>query len=333
MGILLGMRKLGALLGFSSAMLVAAMAGCFSPSAPEGNPCAPGGLCPDGLSCINQVCISEGSQVPMDGSPVDSGVNPAGDSDSDGVANGTDNCPFFANPSQHDEDGDKVGDACDNCPHAANATQANSDADAVGDVCDPRPTTAGDKIVTFLSFEAATLPSGVTTVGGAWAKSGDMYQQTNTNPNTLAQLLIDGVRDGFTIEIAGKTTANNNNFIWLTTTFGEATGSSNYYSCGFLEIKDINPDDLNQATIERYDGNAYSYVDGTFTQVQLANNSVFKIAATVDSTAKSIACSTSDPRGAATNAVTTATALVPGRVGVRSNGVAYQLNYIVVIGR
>lgn len=327
------MRKLGAFLRLSSAIWVAATAGCFSPSAPEGNPCAPGGLCPDGLSCINQVCVSEGSEVPMDGPLPDGNANPSGDSDSDGVINSLDNCPTFANPSQHDEDADKVGDACDNCPHVVNATQGNADADGLGDACDPRPTTAGDKLSMFVSFEEAALPAGMTTAGGSWTKVADGYQQTNTSPNTLAQLLIEGVRDGFTIEVGGKTTATNNNFVWLTTTFGEATGTSRYYSCGYLDLKDVNPDDLSQAIIEEYDGNGYSYIGGTIAQAQLANNSTFKITSTVDSTAKSVSCSTNDARGAAANGISTAARLVPGRVGVRSNGVAYQLNYIVVLGR
>jgi hypothetical protein len=325
------MRSLGATLpsGFASLVIsLAICAACFSPNAPEGNPCAPGNLCPDGLSCIGQVCISS---VPV----VVDGPTGSIDNDSDGVPNPTDNCPSLANASQHDEDGDRVGDACDNCPHASNEAQGNADNDGLGDVCDPRPVTTGDKVVMFIAFDEATLPAGVTTVGGDWSRAatGDMYQQTNNNPDTLSSLLIEEVRDGFTIEIGGKTTSINNNFVWLTTTFGEATGTSRYYSCGFLDLKSINPDDLNQGTIEEYDGVGYAYVAGTPAQAQLASNAAFKISAQVDSKAKRIACATTDPRSATSNSTTGAARLVPGRVGIRSNGVAYTLNYIVVLGR
>ena len=335
------MRSLGAplfsgpasLIALSMTASIAMGIGCFSPNAPEGNPCAPGNLCPDGLSCIAQVCVSQTPDGPVDGSPGDGPVS--FDNDSDGIPNTTDNCPSFANASQHDEDLDKVGDACDNCPHASNEAQGNVDNDGLGDVCDPRPVTTGDKISLFIAFDQATLPAGVTTVGGTWAKAatGDMYQQTNTNPGTTASLLVDGVRDGFTIEIGGKTTSLNNNFVWLTTTFGEATGASTYYSCGFLDLKDVNPDDLNQGTIEEYDGNGYSFVAGTPAQAQLASNAAFKVNAQIDSTAKSVSCTTTDPRGTTANSTTGAARLVPGRVGIRSNGVAYTINYLVVLGR
>jgi Thrombospondin type 3 repeat len=42
------------------------------------------------------------------------------DSDSDGVLNVADNCPFIYNPDQADDDGDLIGNVCDTCPLRSN---------------------------------------------------------------------------------------------------------------------------------------------------------------------------------------------------------------------
>ncbi len=64
------------------------------------------------------------------------------DTDGDGVADMSDNCPSIPNPLQEDIDGDGVGDACDNCPSVANTNQADADGDGVGNVCDNCPNTS-----------------------------------------------------------------------------------------------------------------------------------------------------------------------------------------------
>ncbi|MCU7852791.1 MAG: thrombospondin type 3 repeat-containing protein, partial [Candidatus Thiodiazotropha sp. (ex Monitilora ramsayi)] len=73
------------------------------------------------------------------------------DDDGDGVADGVDNCPINANPTQTDTDGDGIGDACDpltdtdgdgigdsvdNCPAVSNADQTDTDVDGQGNACD-----------------------------------------------------------------------------------------------------------------------------------------------------------------------------------------------------
>jgi len=92
----------------------------------------------------------------------------ASDSDGDGVADSSDNCPEIFNPNQGDFDSDGTGDSCDscpyaedpnncpkpnpddrdgdgiinaddNCPAAANPDQADADNDDIGDVCDACP--------------------------------------------------------------------------------------------------------------------------------------------------------------------------------------------------
>jgi len=76
-------------------------------------------------------------------------VGPSGiaDADSDGVGDGTDNCPVVANPDQADGDGDGVGDACDNCTTTPNGDQRDTDGDGYGNACDPDLN--GDEVVNF----------------------------------------------------------------------------------------------------------------------------------------------------------------------------------------
>ncbi|MBI2463500.1 S-layer homology domain-containing protein [Candidatus Peregrinibacteria bacterium] len=101
------------------------------------------------------------------------------DSDSDGVADDVDNCPYTANATQEDGDNDGVGDACtdedrdgddiadgsDNCPDVANADQVDTDADGAGDACDAVVVTVGDLTVSMGTVVANnTIPKGATAV-------------------------------------------------------------------------------------------------------------------------------------------------------------------------
>ncbi|MDC0189533.1 M12 family metallo-peptidase, partial [Flavobacteriales bacterium] len=59
-----------------------------------------------------------------------------GNSDSDNICDGIDNCPNDTNFSQSDSDGDGVGNACDNCVSVSNSDQLDSDNNGVGDACE-----------------------------------------------------------------------------------------------------------------------------------------------------------------------------------------------------
>jgi hypothetical protein len=62
------------------------------------------------------------------------------DTDGDGIADASDNCPNTANADQADSDMDGVGDVCDNCPDIANSSQADADGDGTGDACEKTDT-------------------------------------------------------------------------------------------------------------------------------------------------------------------------------------------------
>jgi Thrombospondin type 3 repeat len=300
-----------------SAVGIALLAGCFSPVIPEGNPCAPNDLCPDGLFCVRSVCVSDPDEPPSD--------LPGGGSD--GILNAKDNCPNAANVNQHDEDRDTVGDVCDNCPQLANQDQKNADGDGVGDACDPRPVTAGDRIDFFFAFNGP-LPADLTTTG-TWVANPDRdsYRQTSKN---LAGLFVSGVRDRATIEISGQSISHDVN-LWITVSLGEA--GSRYHTCGYFDEASLNPPLFSSAYLEYFDGNAYFELNGANSVTpRLADGSVFRINGRADSTGKSVSCATSDFRGEVSQSAT-APMLAPGRVGMRSEGATYSLSSILVLGR
>ena len=129
------------------------------------------------------------------------------DTDGDGVADASDNCPMVANADQHDHDGDGRGDACDLCPHINEPVDTDSDGDGIGDACDPRPMTAGDVRKLFIGFYAQSdtqgwlgntvwtvsngvLTGGSTNVGLSYTYPTTQYQhafvQTSVHLNQLA---------------------------------------------------------------------------------------------------------------------------------------------------
>ena len=160
-------------------LVVAYLAGCYSPNPPAGAQCGSDGACPSGLVCAAATGTCEHSQVTPDAASdarddaaIDAPDAGPGDRDGDGILDTLDNCPDKANADQLDEDGDAVGDACDNCPGTANATQADTTEatpDGVGDACDPDPANA-TKISVFDGFNATpigwTLDSGITVSNG-----------------------------------------------------------------------------------------------------------------------------------------------------------------------
>ena len=171
-------------------LVVACLAGCYSPAPPAGAPCSSTGACPDGLVCSPATGTCEHAGATADAAidargdaAIDAPDAGPGDRDNDGIADTADNCPDVANAAQYDEDGDGVGDACDNCPATANATQADTTEtapDGVGDACDPAPT-ARTKISLFEGFN--TTPTGWTIDNGITASGGKIHVLSFTSAN------------------------------------------------------------------------------------------------------------------------------------------------------
>jgi len=91
-----------------------------------GAPQEQGGGCGCGCGCSVWVSYTDDGKT----------LSYTDDADSDGKADGNDNCPFVSNRDQADSDGDGVGDACDNCAALSNVDQLDTDGDGQGDACD-----------------------------------------------------------------------------------------------------------------------------------------------------------------------------------------------------
>lgn len=151
---------------------------------------------------MNEPSCTPKRPTAVSGSTIYTGVASATDSDGDGIADATDNCPKVFNPirpvdasSQGDADGDTQGDACDpcptdanttmctvvdpndrdhdtipngtdNCPDQANTSQTDSDNDGKGDVCDVCPMEANPGsagcATTIYKIKTSMVPVGAT---------------------------------------------------------------------------------------------------------------------------------------------------------------------------
>jgi len=162
LGIVVAMRlrhfvlAIGAGIGFAG--------GCFDPSAnpdcptaSEGCSCSSGGACDSGLVCLSGLCVSMGdTETDGDG---DGDDHPTGDGDGDPTGDG-DGDPTTGDGvgDDTDTDMDGVADASDNCPSDPNPNQLDFDGNGLGNVCDVQVFT--DVSGTLLSMIEADAPFG-----------------------------------------------------------------------------------------------------------------------------------------------------------------------------
>jgi hypothetical protein len=114
-----------------------------------------------GDSGTYDVVVTDSCGLSATSNPLVVSVLGGGDSDGDGTPDGSDNCPFVANPDQADLDGDGVGDLCDNCLRVANPGQQDTVGragcpapDGLGDACDCLGDANRDGFVTFADVTA-----------------------------------------------------------------------------------------------------------------------------------------------------------------------------------
>lgn len=175
------------------------------------------------------------------------------DTDGDGIADTSDNCPTIANTNQRDHDLDAHGDVCDRCPHLASTTDPDGDSDGVGDDCDPRASTAGDSIAMFEGFyDTNSIANWNEDGNGTWIISNGVLTQTSSSTSTTQHTLAPpgtfgraaitaGVR---VIALGNGTTAFDNPAISVTTGVDNGQG----YWCS---VVDEGNSDKIYATLQR----------------------------------------------------------------------------------
>ncbi|MCB9519273.1 MAG: thrombospondin type 3 repeat-containing protein, partial [Myxococcales bacterium] len=94
--------------------------------------------CSSGEACVAGTCVTSTECATNDDCPTGSCVagscvGEPGDSDGDGIADESDNCPSVANPDQADADGDGTGDACEGIV-VPGACTSSADCE-LGEVC------------------------------------------------------------------------------------------------------------------------------------------------------------------------------------------------------
>lgn len=319
------------------------VAGCYDPNAHAGAPCGENGACPGSLVCVDGLCQRPGGGgddaainpdgPPIDGAMIDTAIDafvpdgPPNDVDGDGVANSVDNCPQLANADQHDEDQDFVGDPCDNCPHVPNMTQTNvMDNDSVGDVCDPNPTMGGDAIAKFIAFNGTAAG---TTTEGVWSQGGDMYiHGTNTDS---ALIVTGGPWTTPTIDIGAQVVSNvAAGPVWIAAVIGEGAGP--YAWCGYEDEANGTSTDFHRGATGHGTGTNWIFDDAFEHGVATRLAGAFSIRLSGDATTDNFDCRHDDARGILVTPTRT-TPFNAGNAGIRGDGIAYQVNYIVVFTR
>jgi hypothetical protein len=310
-------------------VIASAAAACFQPRFQDGLRCGPesGPQCPSGQTCVDGFCRHDGVAT-ADAAPDATTGDATDDNDGDGVANGNDNCPAIANPTQHDEDEDTFGDPCDLCPHF-DFEFDDRDGDGVGDDCDPSD--QQDSIIYFAGFDVADPTWSFT--GGSWQVMNDSLHQSSTI--TTASEARPGAFDAadydvLRIDIGGDITAIGTGFRSVYTRNGEQGDATQpYHLCA---IDNESAATMSSKVLEYFDGANYIAIAPEVSGTPLTTDSQFHIGLVGYFNDDYLACGVAlDPDpfefldGTATN-------LLHGGTSIHTKSVAARFHYFIAIG-
>jgi hypothetical protein len=254
------------------------------------------------------------------------------DTDNDGVADLTDNCPMVGNVEQHDHDDDARGDACDVCPHLVEAGK-DSDMDGVGDACDPRPTEPGERLAFFEGFYGSPSWKPVVGANNWMANAGTLrlqstdgsYQLVRDDTPNLTAVFVDA-------RVRINAIANNNSMRRSTGIVLSYRDPNHYVFCGLAAAQSQGTEvNAGQVTTDWFGNAQYNYNPGTFPG-QMAGDWLTLQARTSKTFlgATKIDCAT-HRSGVTGEASFEGGAEIDGDVGIRTNSADASFDYVFVV--
>ncbi len=162
------------------------------------------GACPDGSTCVWNVCVGDEGQSPADVASSPDVADVAHDAQESVEAPTVDLEPqpeevvaeVVAPPKPGDKDGDGVADGEDNCPDTFNPAQLDFEGDGKGDPCDPDDDNDGDNDTVDCAHHDPTINSWATEICDGFDNDCDK-QVDEMGATGCFSAYMDGDYDGY----------------------------------------------------------------------------------------------------------------------------------------